>query len=537
MKNIIFFLLIPFFSFSQTEINIKIWVGFTDKGSVTTKSYSAKDLFSERAIARRDKHDIDLHFTDLPLNKNYIDSLKAFGLEILNTSKWFNGVTAQTTNSSIIEQLKSIDFISSIDTLSISLQDIQSRTSSKFDDIVVQESSYGEAKNQIEMIGGHTLHQQGYQGQNVHIAVFDAGFKNVNKIDAFSHLFDYSQILGTWDYVDRESNVYDDNNHGMLVLSIMAAQLENNFLGTAPKASYWLLRTEDAGSETLIEEYNWAIAAEFADSVGVDIINSSLGYTTFDISSQNHSYEDLDGRTTIVTRAAVLASRKGIIVCNSAGNSGNSTWKYIGAPADADSILTVGSVDENQIISSFSSYGPTYDGRIKPTLCAQGRNTAIVTNSNSISTSNGTSFSSPIIAGMTACLWQAHYNKKNIQIIEALKNSSHLYQFPDDQLGNGIPNYGKANAILLGIKDIENPTIEVYPNPAYSEALIYFYTAQHEGLNFKIFDFQSQLVDQGQLHWSYSNVAVRLPKLSSGIYIIQLNTQHSTFYSQLSIVN
>ena len=212
------------------------------------------------------------------------------------------------------------------------------------------------------------MHEQGYQGQGIHIAVLDAGFRKTDEIDAFTHLFANNQILGTWDYVDGESSVYEDNYHGMSVLSTMAGYLENEFLGTAPKASYWLLRTEDASSETLIEEYNWAVAAEFADSAGVDIINSSQDILLLIFHLKTIATPIWTERQPSLAEQLTMASRKGMIVCNSAGNSGNNSWYYIGAPADADSILSVGSVNANGLSSSFSSYGPSSDGRVKPTV-------------------------------------------------------------------------------------------------------------------------------------------------------------------------
>jgi len=426
MRLLIAIILLPVLAWSQDGLSVKLWVGFQDKGGQSITNFSYTDLLSPRAIERREKQNIPLDYSDLPVNAYYVTALKDLGFKVLNKSKWFNGVTVSYTGGNV-DALWSLPFIQQIDTLQLFIDFSDVRNTSKFDDIDF-EYNYGNTSNQIEMIGGINLHEQGFQGQGMHIAVFDSGFRNANTIDAFSHLHANNQILGTWDYVDREFSVYEDNYHGMSVLSTMGGYVEGEFLGTAPKASYWLLRTEDVSAETLIEEYNWAVAAEFADSVGVDIINSSLGYTTFDIESQSHTYNDMDGQTTVITRAATMASRKGIIVCNSAGNSGNKSWKYIGAPADADSILSVGSVNQDSEVSSFSSFGPTSDGRIKPSVSAQGGNTTVITSNNTIATSNGTSFSSPVIAGMTACLWQAHDDKSNIEIIDAIIRSAHLYR-------------------------------------------------------------------------------------------------------------
>lgn len=535
MRLLTFLILFPILAFSQDSLSVKLWIAFEDKGSHLVSDFSPSDLFSQRAIDRREKQNIPLHYSDLPIPTSYLLTLQDLGFTILNKSKWFNGVTALYSGNNA-DALLALDFVKQVDTLQIFFDLLGGRQSSKFDDIVF-ENDYGDARNQIEMIEGVSLHEQGYQGQGMHIAVLDAGFRNTDWIDAFEHLFANNQILGTWDYVDGESSVYEDNYHGMSVLSVMGGYIQDEFRGTAPKASYWLLRTEDAGSETLIEEYNWAVAAEFADSVGVDIINSSLGYTTFDIESQNHTYADLDGKTTVITRAATMASRKGMIVCNSAGNSGNNPWYYIGAPADADSILSVGSVYGDRQVSSFSSYGPSSDGRVKPSVSAQGGNTSVITSSNAISTSNGTSFSSPIIAGMTACLWQSHYDKSNMQIIDAIIQSAHLYQNPDEQLGYGIPNYALANALLLGVEDVEEVALDIYPNPVQSNAVAYLYTANNTDISYRLIDMQGRVIMEDNIAWSYTMMPIEIPSLQSGIYLLEATVENEVRVERLNIVD
>lgn len=535
MRLLTFLILFPILAFSQDSLSVKLWIAFEDKGSHLVSDFSPSDLFSQRAIDRREKQNIPLHYSDLPIPTSYLLTLQDLGFTILNKSKWFNGVTALYSGNNA-DALLTLDFVKQVDTLQIFFDLLGGRQSSKFDDIVF-ENDYGDARNQIEMIEGVSLHEQGYQGQGMHIAVLDAGFRNTDWIDAFEHLFANNQILGTWDYVDGESSVYEDNYHGMSVLSVMGGYIQDEFRGTAPKASYWLLRTEDAGSETLIEEYNWAVAAEFADSVGVDIINSSLGYTTFDIESQNHTYADLDGKTTVITRAATMASRKGMIVCNSAGNSGNNPWYYIGAPADADSILSVGSVYGDRQVSSFSSYGPSSDGRVKPSVSAQGGNTTVITSSNAISTSNGTSFSSPIIAGMTACLWQSHYDKSNMQIIDAIIQSAHLYQNPDEQLGYGIPNYALANALLLGVEDVEEVALDIYPNPVQSNAVAYLYTANNTDISYRLIDMQGRVIMEDNIAWSYTMMPIEIPSLQSGIYLLEATVGNEVRVERLNIVD
>ena len=245
----------------------------------------------------------------------------------------------------------------------------------------------------------------------------------------------------------------------------------------------------------------------------------------------------MDGITTVISRAATMASRKGMIVCNSAGNSGNNSWYYIGAPADADSILSVGSVNADGISSSFSSYGPSSDGRVKPTVSAQGGNTTVITSSNAIATSNGTSFSSPIIAGMTACLWQAHYQKSNMQIIEAITQSAHLYQTPDNQMGFGIPNYSLANALLLDIDAIDEVTLDIYPNPVSSNAKAYLYTANHTDISYRLVDVGGREILQGKNDCFYALISIEIPALPSGMYFLEATMGDKVLVERLNVVD
>ena len=352
----------------------------------------------------------------MPVSKTYISAIRDKNLKILNRTKWFNGVIVSTTDSSLIENIN-FSFVDSI--IYFGKWEVINKQHNERIFSFHRKNNKGVSLNQIYMLWGDSLHDNGFKGENMIIAVLDAGFYNVDSLDCFSHLFDDGRILGTYDFVEQEKEVYNDDTHGMAVLSCMGADLQNGFIGTAPKANYFLLRTEDAYSENVIEEYNWICGAEFADSIGADVINSSLGYTTFDYSIQNYTYDDLDGKTAVSSIAATMASRKGIIVVNAVGNSGNGSWKYIGAPSDADSILSVGAVDENKEMASFSSYGPTSDGRVKPSVCAQGKNTEVINSQGNVINSNGTSFASPVLAGLVTCLWQAHPTKSNMEIINA----------------------------------------------------------------------------------------------------------------------
>jgi subtilisin family serine protease len=376
-------------------------------------------------------------------------------------------------------------------------------------------SDYGDAYNQLEMLGGNKLHREGYTGEGMTIAVIDAGFYKVDELAVFSDL--QNQILSTYDFVDGNSNVYDDHTHGMMVLSTMGGKGE--MTGTAPEANYILLRTEDVFSENLIEEYMWVCAAEYADSAGADIINSSLGYTTFDDALQNHTYEDMDGETAPISIGAGIAFSKGIIVVNSAGNSGNSSWNFIGAPADNFDVLSVGAVDENEEFASFSSYGPNADGALKPNVVAQGKNTVIISSSDTVRTGSGTSFSSPITAGMVACLWGAQPNQTPETVKDAIYKSADRYLNPDNQFGYGVPDYFSAYQILAS-----NLTIPIE-------------SSLDNDVTYSVFTVDGKLIDKGVLYYNNPHDAVIIIRpQTAGVYIINLTSEDFNISKKFIIV-
>ena len=374
------FLFAAYYANAQTAPD-KYWIQFTDKNNNPYLISAPEQYLSQRAIDRRTKYNIPVDSKDIPVTPVYVDSLRSIGLSILTVSKWMNSVTVETTDSLLMDTIDYLGFVKTKQkvpksknkdaTNSFLLNSKVSPVFTKTDDIKTL-FDYGLGTAQIGMLNGHILHNNGFQGQGMQIAVIDAGFQNANVNSGFDSLWANNQVLGTRDFVDRNSDIFSEHSHGNVVLSTMAAYLPGELIGTAPKASYWLLRSEDANTEYLIEEDNWISAAEFADSAGVDLINTSLGYTTFDDSTMDHVYADLDGNTSRITQGADIASSKGILVVVSAGNSGNKPWRYIGVPADADSCLTVGSVDGYMKYSDFSSVGPTADGRIKPDVVAMG---------------------------------------------------------------------------------------------------------------------------------------------------------------------
>ncbi|VAW29171.1 Peptidase S8 and S53, subtilisin, kexin, sedolisin, partial [hydrothermal vent metagenome] len=387
-KYFLFFLLVLFNSSLYPQIAPdKYFIQFTDKNNSPYSLSQPEKYLTARALARRARYHIPIKENDIPVNPQYVKAVANTGVQILNTSRWLNGITVYTTDTALIDSIKSFTFVRSTLKFSPAGQKedkfrkeaaIPAVGTPVFKAVDTQEAKYGAALTQIKQINGIYLHNKGYRGEGMVIAVLDAGYSSVPKQPLFDSLRNDHRILGTKDFVVPGGDVYPQHYHGRMVLSCMAADIPGTMIGTAPKASYWLLRSEDARSENVIEEYNWVSAAEFADSVGADVINSSLGYIAFDDTTFSHPYSDMDGKTCISTRGAEIAASKGILVVNSAGNDGQSiAFPWIGAPADGDSVLTAGAVTATGIRASFSSIGPTYDGRIKPTVMAMGQGDAV----------------------------------------------------------------------------------------------------------------------------------------------------------------
>jgi serine protease AprX len=335
--------------------------------------------------------------------------------------------------------------------------------------------------------------------------------------------------------------VFEDNSHGMGTLSCMGGNLPGSLIGTAPKAKFWLLRTENVFSESWQEEINWLVGAEFADSVGADIISSSLGYSIgMTNPAQDHTYSEMDGKTTIVSKAAEWAARKGIFVTSAAGNSAGPPWYKISAPGDADSILTVGAVDSMGVITSFSSRGPTYDGRIKPNTVARGAYAIIASANGGVDGAYGTSFATPLTAGAVACLLQAHPSSTVIQLLDAIQQSANQYTIPDSIEGYGIPNFCLASNILTGIEKYQLNNVDgllVYPNPFGTNFNVTFYSDKNQTALLQLIDVSGRIiynekkyVNAGSYNTFNSNQG---ETLSKGIYIFRLVTPDKTLYKKV----
>ena len=521
MKNLI--LLLTLFlganiAFSQVYPD-KYVIEFTDKNDSPYSIDNPEEYLSQRALDRRERYEIPIDEYDFPVNPQYIQAVADIGVEILNPTKWLNAVVIYTDDLSKLEAIELLPFVKTIrknivspenktllaesDEISLNkpfgMNEVMSGSKADFKSGTSTSSlNYGQGYNQINQIGGIELHDQGFMGQGMVIAVLDGGFTAVDYMEAFDSLYMNDRILGVWDFVSRTSNVYQGSGHGTAVLSTMGGNLPGELVGTAPEASYYLVRTEDTGSEYLIEEYNWASGAEYADSVGADVINSSLSYKTFDNPNQDHSYDDMDGNTAPCTIAADRAMSRGMIVVNSAGNSGSDPiWPYVGAPADGDSVFTIGAVTASGQYSSFSSIGPTSDGRVKPNFCAQGSQAVVASLNGGTTTSSGTSFSSPISAGMVTCLWQFDLNMTNMDVLDAIQMSATQANDPDDLLGYGIPNFGVAALISGGFDTdiISEPNdIDVFPNPFNDELKIAYNSPDTHSVSIELYDIAGKLL-------------------------------------------
>jgi subtilisin family serine protease len=444
------------------------WViQFTDKKNSPYTINNPSQFLSQKAIDRRTKYHIAIDNTDLPVNPSYVGQVVAKGATFLNQSKWLNQVLIYCTDIAIIHSIKTLPFVKSTVAADLRAPSAREKIDEKIQPIkpslfaVAAEMgdtlNYGASSDQVHIHHGEFLHNKGYSGNGITIAILDAGFYHYKELKAFDSIRLNKQVLVEKDFVDYDNSVDEDNEHGMYCLSTIGANVPGTMIGTGLHAKFLLLRSEDATSEKLIEEQNWIAAAEFADSAGADMLSSSLGYFYFDDPSFDHSYADIYANSTFVSKGAEMAANKGMIVTNSAGNEGSSEWHYIIFPADADSVCTVGAISVDSSIASFSSYG--YPGKIKPDIVSVGLNTTIWGTNNEPVTGSGTSFSNPNINGLIACLWEAFPTYNNMAILNAVYQSANRYNNPDNRFGYGIPDMHKAYLLL---KEKQNK--ELYGN-------------------------------------------------------------------------
>ncbi|MGG9960674.1 S8 family serine peptidase [Ferruginibacter sp. SUN106] len=464
MKRILLLLLVIFFanySFSQST---RFIIRFKDKGTSPYSLSNPSVYLTNRAIQRRTRYNLAIDSSDLPITPRYIDSIRLAGaVTILNSSKWLNQVAIQTTDVNALNKISTFSFVISTAPIAALIQPTEVPVNKQLDaagnfapgDHLPQNTisdyySYGQSFGQVHLHNGEFLHNRGFRGDGMQMAILDAGFYHYLSLPTFDSIRNNNQVLGTWDFVAGNASVDEDHTHGMNCLSTIAANMPGVFMGTAPKTSFYLYRTEDVNSEYPIEEQNWAAGIEKADSLGVDVCSTSLGYFTFDNAAFNHTYADMDGNTTLIAKAADMAAKKGMLIVVAAGNEGTSSWHYIITPADADSVMAVGAVTTAGVVGGFSSFGPSSDGQVKPSVAAVGVGAVIANSSNGLPTfGNGTSFACPNMAGLSTCLWQAFPEVNNMTIINTLQQSATKAANPDDRVGYGIPDMKKSFVMLI----------------------------------------------------------------------------------------
>lgn len=523
MKNLylITALCISVFTYAQEDA----WVYFNSKPDADFYFNNPLEMLSQRAIDRRTAQGIDLDIQDIPIHQPYIDQVAAVGdIQVMAKSKWLNAVHVRGSFE-FIATLANFEFVQTVDFADNSLDGsgriaqpqtiVRNRTASQ--QVIFP---YGNSANQIEMLNGHLLHAQDFTGSGKIIAVLDAGFPGVDTAAPFDRLHNNNQILGGYNFVDRDENFYTRNSHGTLVLSTMGGYQANQLVGTAPDADYYLFITEDNTSENPVEESYWVEAAEMADSLGVDVINTSLGYFEYDNPAYSYTYEMMDGNTAFISRGADIAFSRGMIVVVSAGNSGNSENPNIGAPGDAINVLTVGAVDANEQYVGFSSIGPTADGRVKPDVMAKGLDATVSNVGGNIVTANGTSFSGPIIAGMVATFWQAVPTLTNAEVIQYIKESADFYFFPTFDMGYGVPDFSLAyDNVMLGLDQNAANKFKIYPNPVLQNINIAF-PQDVTSADISIYNTLGKLI----VHRSLNSMETTMPleQLQSGLYMYKI---------------
>lgn len=519
---------------AQTAPNTYL-VTFTDKaGSPYTLTHPEAYL-SQRSIERRQRYHISIDQTDLPITPAYLNGLKSIsGVTVVARSKWLNNATVMITDTAALSAIHALPYVlnvkSNMTCVRNTLRPVDKNmvNTEKGNTYFTTDSiDYGLMTNQIKMLNGQFLHQLGFSGQSMQVAVMDVGFGNVNVLPQFQPAFNDGRIRQVKDLVHRDGDVYNSGTHGTMVLSCMAADVSGQCIGTAPDATYYLFVTENDTSEYPVEEDYWVMAAEFADSIGVDVFNTSLGYTEFDDTTLNHTYADLDGNTTRITKGVDLAAKKGILSVNSAGNSGTSAWYYISAPADADSNLTVGAVGPDRVYAPFSSKGPTADGRIKPDVATQGYQSTVVDVLGTVIQANGTSFSGPTMCGMAACLWQAFPEKNNMEIIQAIKNSASDFDAPGNFTGSGIPDMQRAFYLLSNSYSSSHLKLTVLNNPFTDRCRILFSSTIDEEVRLDLYDFSGKKVTSEKIMLEANvpgfytlDVADKL--LPAGVYVVKV---------------
>lgn len=480
-------------------------------------------FLSSRSIERRAKQGILITEEDFPVNSNYLLEISNQGAHILHSSRWLNAIIVEVENSEL-GAILALPFV----TGSEYLAPLASTAGGRVRRTKGKKDSSLSVVNQVQtnMLGLDDMHKDNFRGEGVLIAVFDSGFTGVDIGAPFQPLLNEGRITLMEDIVAKSGNVFQYDDHGTEVLSIMAANQPGLYIGGAPAATYQLFITEDVGSEYRIEEYNWLVAAEKADSAGVDIINSSLGYNLFDDAAMDYTIDQLDGETAVVSKAAALATKKGILVVSSAGNDGNAAWKFINPPSDVNGVIAVGAVTSTGNLSNFSSVGPTADGRIKPDVVALGSSVSVIKANGTTGFTSGTSASTPLITSLAAGFRQAFPELTVAELYDLIISSGSLHQSPNNQLGYGIPNYLVAKEIVTGeAPPLPSLKIVMYPNPVTTGVInvdLDIPSGDHAVIT--IYNLKGQQVfrSEGEVTYINNPVVVEVSKFSPGLYILKV---------------
>jgi subtilisin family serine protease len=537
-NNIILICALFCIQFLYAEAPYRYLVYLKDK----PQAFDPASLFTKSALEKRARYNIPFDDRDKPVDPAYIEQLKNLNASVIYQSNWLNAVLIQA-NEENIEQIKTMPGVLKIQragggNVKKSNKSKYSGTQSAEDcedvaDIEDYEDNFTSSFAQFHLLNGEYLHEQGFNGEGMTVAVCDNGFYNANTNPGFSHVFSENRLLGTYDYVHGDSAVYDESSgsHGSNCFSFIGGLKTNQYIGTATRSSFYLFHTEDNSGERLQEEFNLALALERCSQVGVDVVTISLGYFTFQVPSENHDTTDMHSNNTPAAIAANIASSKGILVFAAAGNSNDGI--YITTPSDADSAVCVAAVDINGNIASFSSHGLPGDPRIKPNVAAMGVSASYLTPSGNVNMGNGTSYATPSLAGMATCLWQAFPSKTNWEIKTAIEQSASQYLTPDKRVGYGIPDFKKAYQLLSTPTFVSNPVIEndysIFPNP-FENSITITNSGQSTIQSVQLYNSIGQMVYSDQ---SFSSNSITLDGLSIGMYLVQLTTSQGILIKKI----
>ena len=534
---------------SQAQNRYAVYFKYKPQNGLSLQN--PQDFLTQKALQRRSREGIQADSLDLPVSGKYLIEVAGLSNYILYSSKWMNAAVL-VADQAAVSEIVALPFVEKVELVapgflanpgarirykvfaSVTLETNCENPKLNTRELAISDSDY-DFQNQL--IGIDKMHEEGFTGKGVTVAVFDAGFPGTNTASSLSQLISNGQIVGQRDFVRPwNAEVFMDNQHGTNVLSLIAANEPGKLVSGAFDSDYILVITEEVATEYRVEEYNWVRGAEYADSLGVDIINSSVGYWDFDDPAMNYSLEDLDGNTAVITKGATVAAQKGILIVNSVGNYGGRGTSSLVAPADANGILSVGSVNTDLSRSGFSSQGPTGDGRLKPELAAFGASPVLIRSNGSVGSSNGTSFSAPQIAALAAGLWEARPDWTKDELIDNLLRSATQYENPDNLLGYGIPNFFDAYyGEILAVEGAENIEWKVYPNPlVYDEISIQF--GKSLSSNFSLIDMTGKTLIQEELSRvdTKSPYRVQLNGIKPGMYLIQM--QEGAYIKQTKLV-